>query len=620
MSSNCDTERLSLGSVNNPDQDRTQSSSSDSSTHYFAISYVWGETTTAKEMLLNGRIFEVKTKNLWLALRNLQVLCRENKLPSLVMWIDAVCIDQMNIDEKSSQVEHMHLVYKHASAVIVWLGVPNLDSDKAFEFINQIEKDIRANQGTSEEELAVTLADAALLASTKHFMSIDYILAWVALHNLLSRPWWTRSWTLQEVVMGKTVAVLCGTQLASWPVVHLASRTAALTYQDVQNLRSIELLKPSNDPTRVLCEWPRYRSILSNGTCIMRQFKKMLDRGQVIHSRLLPQFFRATRSRLGKYEHDKVYSILGLLPPMVQEALGTPNYKLGVERVYIKLVEAYVYGTQSLDIMCFSDHTDTQNPNLPSWTPDWTWIERFIPLQCVITKEPSIYNWHSKSIQHHKPTFLEDSTVVEVSGVLISTIEETDLEIKIIPQLTRKATSIRDDKRIDYVVTEWDLEGFLKDLDKEAGAVSTHPEMDRNEDAAHTLLGALLLRYSKSSNIVHQPPPDTPTSQLLPQPDTKRNLSNMYDSINTITRCRTVARTTLEEFCLVPFWTAQGDLVCQFVGCTVPVVLRRNGQGDFRFIGECYMYQKPAEEMIGILEKAIQSDPRQSRLERFRLV
>lgn len=269
----------------------------------------------------------------------------------------------------------------------------------------------------------------------------------------------------------------------------------------------------------------------------------------------------------------------------MRNIVGTPNYELGVERVYVQLVEAYVYGTQSLDIICFLDHTDTQDPTLPSWTPDWRWIERFIPLQCSFSKEPSIHNWHSNSIQHYEPSFSEDYKIIEVSGVRIGAIEETELEVKIIPQLTKNATPINDGKRIEYIVTEWNLEGFLQELNEEAGAVSTHPEMNSNEDAAHALLGALLLRYSKPSKPVHQPPPEAPTSQALPRPNNKRILSNMYNLINTSTGCRTVARTNSGEFCLVPFWTGPGDLVCQFVGCTVPVILRKNG-GDFKFIGE----------------------------------
>lgn len=170
----------------------------------------------------------------------------------------------------------------------MWLGVPAQDSDQAFEFMDQIDKDIRAKIGTAEEEPGVTLADSILLASTKHLISSDHIQAWVALHNLLSRPWWTRSWTLQEVVMGKAVVVLCGTQLASWPVVHLTTRTASLTSQDVQHLHSIELRKTWNDPSRALCEWPRCFSIFANGACSMRYFKMLLDRGQIAHSRILP--------------------------------------------------------------------------------------------------------------------------------------------------------------------------------------------------------------------------------------------------------------------------------------------------------------------------------------------
>jgi hypothetical protein len=65
-------------------------------------------------------------------------------------------------------------------------------------------------------------------------------------------------------------------------------------------------------------------------------------------------------------------------------------------------------GTQCLDIICFSDHTDAQDPELPACVPYWRWIERFTPLQSLFTTKPntsSIPKWHSDSIQRYKPLF-----------------------------------------------------------------------------------------------------------------------------------------------------------------------------------------------------------------------
>jgi hypothetical protein len=58
-----------------------------------------------------------------------------------------------------------------------------------------------------------------------------------------------------------------------------------------------------------------------------------------------------------------------------------------------------------------------------------------------------------------------------------------------------------------------------------------------------------------------------------------------------------------------------GDIVCQFIGCTSPTILRPNDAGGYRFIGECYIYGTPAKEMIKLLEELIENAPDQ--LQRF---
>jgi hypothetical protein len=169
------------------------------------------------------------------------------------------------------------------------------------------------------------------------------------------------------------------------------------------------------------------------------------------------------------------------------------------------------------------------------------------------------------------------------------------------------------------------LEGFLQELNKEAGEVSTRSYMNNNEDAAYALLEALLLGYNEKQRSLYVSLLDRliwglrTLGTLFSEWTScyKRILSNMQYFVHCVTQCRTVARTDLGDLCLVPFWAEPGDLLCQFVWCTVPVISRKNELGDWKYIGECYVYRKPAKEIISIVERAMQSD---TRLERFRLV
>ncbi|OTA06128.1 hypothetical protein A9Z42_0068590 [Trichoderma parareesei] len=84
---------------------------------YKALSYVWGRWSgKPPEILVNGNNVKV-TSNLATALRHL----RQNDV-EIALWIDALCIDQGNTDERSSQVAQMRDIYSTANEVVIFLG------------------------------------------------------------------------------------------------------------------------------------------------------------------------------------------------------------------------------------------------------------------------------------------------------------------------------------------------------------------------------------------------------------------------------------------------------------------------------------------------------------------
>lgn len=78
-------------------------------THYEALSYVWGECLYYGWISLDGSFFPV-TENLWEALNGLRYADRER-----VLWIDAICIEQANVRERSEQISRMHSIFTQAS-------------------------------------------------------------------------------------------------------------------------------------------------------------------------------------------------------------------------------------------------------------------------------------------------------------------------------------------------------------------------------------------------------------------------------------------------------------------------------------------------------------------------
>jgi hypothetical protein len=101
---------------------------------YEALSSVWGGQAPSIEVGVAGRDFwSIQiTKSLDTALR---CLCG---LHDRILWIDALCINQADLKERSKQVKRMDHIFRKAETVIIWLGEPAGQSDLAFEFIKKI--------------------------------------------------------------------------------------------------------------------------------------------------------------------------------------------------------------------------------------------------------------------------------------------------------------------------------------------------------------------------------------------------------------------------------------------------------------------------------------------------
>jgi hypothetical protein len=87
------------------------------SPNFEALSYTWGKArpppATEQNIVLNSQIFPV-FENLFAALQRLRHLSKAR-----VLWIDAICINQKDIQERQEQVLLMRQIYEQAQQVVV---------------------------------------------------------------------------------------------------------------------------------------------------------------------------------------------------------------------------------------------------------------------------------------------------------------------------------------------------------------------------------------------------------------------------------------------------------------------------------------------------------------------
>ena len=136
---------------------------------YEALSYVWGDPNKTVPIFIGEHRFNI-TENLHTALLHLR-----NHSIERIIWVDAICIDQANEQEKAHQIQYMTKIYGQANHVIIWLGEAADNSDQAFE-------DIRA---AAEDEFTNSLIEE---------MSQKAIL------KLLERLWFRRIWVREQIL------------------------------------------------------------------------------------------------------------------------------------------------------------------------------------------------------------------------------------------------------------------------------------------------------------------------------------------------------------------------------------------------------------------------------------
>ncbi|KAE9378295.1 HET-domain-containing protein, partial [Stipitochalara longipes BDJ] len=174
----------------------------DESLYYEALSYVWGDPTiTAPIQLrasprrrssdgagqapaLSALVENEVHSTQWPVTTNLEAAMRYLRHESEVriLWIDAICIDQSNIEERNHQVSLMKTIYSNAVLVRIWLGRPSPGSDDAMAILKQF------GQGITLEK--IKLGDR--LPGDKDLWPII---------EIMKRPWWRRTWVRQELFL-----------------------------------------------------------------------------------------------------------------------------------------------------------------------------------------------------------------------------------------------------------------------------------------------------------------------------------------------------------------------------------------------------------------------------------
>ena len=545
---------------------------------YTALSYVWGTDVPSTAVLVNGKLVLVR-KNLAAVLGCLQQIDR-----SVNLWVDAICINQGDITEKSYQVQMMAKIYERSIEVLVWLGPAEDGSDAAVEKLEDIgEKTIRAgiqdfratdipnwlNPDVDErlQRLKTSLGGLAEREGLELFHP--------ALIPLFKRDYWTRVWVLQEFSILKTLMIQCGSKrldattfgaafsfyaFARWT---LSSRFKFEDYRDPKSkLRSVSgsANSPSGAPNQLYGARRRYYS----ETGERETLGSLLQRTCVLEP---------ARIRLNATDpRDRIYGLL---------ALATDSEQLGILPDYEKsTIENYTDTSRTLiaigetNILSWCQQSK-RIEGLPSWVPDFSSDIR--PAYGANRIIGSLLRASSKKeFPGLSPSPDDDPYLIGLSGVNVGII--TDLGSIWTPEPGPTWTWTDATRLIHEVETFCKQSSLFTDPEQALDASMRIPCADQQVE------GNTKRRASSNS--------------IFSQYDKIRSIGEVgfdhdaaaYRNAMTFQRDRRPFLSDSGHVGLAPARAESGDCICILFGSPVPFVLRASTEGKFVLVGEAYVY------------------------------
>ena len=344
---------------------------------YDALSYSWGDaakiyslkiTTTGKvytknRLGIDGKIVGHGIVSIRHNLYTLLHQLRRAKYDRFI-WIDSLCIDQDNQAEKGAQIPLMRNIYKEAKNVLVWLGEATQAEEGALAIIPAVSKILKKNK---MEDLYVDpdkpeTFDAIGLPEPTHPV-------WPALGSIMSRSWFRRLWTLQEVVLqqNERITVLCGGRRIAWEALNDFGHAVANGYrQSIINwtITGNQLVEPPD-----MNGYAAIRMINICRTVFLKSAKTVWGGGVPLRYLLL-----ASRRRESTNPADKIFGMLGMAPQGLGKVL---NLDISMSPVEVYVIFSRHYLRNEVD-ECLLNHVASRDrlPGLPSWCPNFGSPER----------------------------------------------------------------------------------------------------------------------------------------------------------------------------------------------------------------------------------------------------
>ncbi len=333
---------------------------------YKALSYRWGDRDDTVPILCNGHILQVP-RNLHSALAHLGAA-----FPDDAFWIDYICINQEDNDEKGLQVGIMREIYSDAGEVLIWLE-PALLPKNTGECFSACR--LFASQFRVWEDLATAMLD---LWGARNSEPVDDSATRFALRKalengnpfsdsimdgllrILGQPYWLRVWVIQEMCLAKNARIFAAQHSLEW-----------------DDFKTFLVM------VGVCMPWA-LRDMHANFRDLIELSQTCQHPSKTTTAPSLPELLIQFRWSGASDPRDKIYGLLGLIPALDRELSGADSddmYTISVAECYSRVTFALLQQSRNLSLLvhCLAPRFVTRRDDLPSWVPDWSYDSSHFP-------------------------------------------------------------------------------------------------------------------------------------------------------------------------------------------------------------------------------------------------
>lgn len=509
----------------------------DKSLSYEAVSYVWGSFEEEIYISVDGERFRI-TPNLAEVMKMLRRRDEE-----VIMWIDALCINQTDPLEKNKQIPRMGEIYSKAAKVIAF--VP----DKKIS-----------------PEISESLMQWQYFESRNyHHIPILYDI----LNSLLESKYWERAWIVQEILLARDKYIQCGPYQIPFSKVQLLYETLSIDGFD-------RILPATNDSSKI-------SEVLYN-----RDWHPRFDRFCSISSELsIIEFLDGFLESKCSDQRNHVYAFCNLLPEKFRKNIPI-QYNEPKESVLRWAFQEIIKNMQSLYIITLRSRqiSPSEPDTLPSWCPALG-----VPYMNHPNKEKSTYFC---ATEDSCAQFSQGGEILYVKGLVVGKVRHR------LPRLFLADCPFKDMKFWDTRVRNehrymFNCIRFLVCYERVAFSESVLGEIFTRDELIKILThcerrNRKSFNAKKISDINH-------FAKLF---NGMQICTYKCQNIIACGRHNTESPCHKKKFhsAIIPQKSRQGDLLCAIHGCEQLVVLRHQQNESYTVVGEARIYGETGNSIL----------------------